>query len=506
MNWIKKHKSELLILLGILILAAFLRLYRINEYMTFLGDEGRDAIVIKKILTEFDLPLLGPPTSIGNMYLGPLYYYMMSVAMTFSWLNPVAAAVMVALIGTATVLLIYYLAREWFGRGAAIIASLLYALSPVNIIYSRSSWNPNPAPFFTLLAVLGFYLANKKRDYRWLILTGAAVAFASQMHYLALILIPIFIILWCYEYFNNRLQKNSGKYFVWGTLGGILIFLFLMSPLVIFDLRHNFLNYRALTTFFGQRETTVNLNILNTLGRIVPIYHTTLVERYITGKNLYLNMLVSLLVLSPVVWWIYQKVKKRQASYPIMVLGVWLIVGVLGLSLYKQTIYDHYLGFLNPVPFLLLGGVFYLIRKIFTGLREKILIGGFLVLAATLCIVSLQATPLKAHPNNQLKRTQEIAKYVISKSANRPYNFALLAEHNYDSAYQFYLDIYGHPPKQLPFDITEQLFVVCEDKVCQPINHPKYEIAAFGWAKVDEVSDMEGVKVFKLVKNPDGKR
>ena len=38
------------VLLIILCLAAFLRLYRIQDYMTFLGDEGRDVLVAYNIL------------------------------------------------------------------------------------------------------------------------------------------------------------------------------------------------------------------------------------------------------------------------------------------------------------------------------------------------------------------------------------------------------------------------------------------------------------------------
>ena len=107
--------------------------------MTFLGDEGRDALMIKRILVEWDIPLIGPPTSVGNMYLGPLYYYMMAIPMSISWLNPIAAAAQVALIGVLTVGLLYYLVRQWFGKIPAILVSFLYAISPVTIIYSRSS-------------------------------------------------------------------------------------------------------------------------------------------------------------------------------------------------------------------------------------------------------------------------------------------------------------------------------------------------------------------------------
>ncbi len=134
MTWLKKNRIEVLIFVAILSLAAFFRFYRINEYMTFLGDEGRDALVVKRILVLHQTPLLGPPTSIGNMYLGPLYYYMMAFAMAFDFMNPVAAAVMVALIGTITVGMIYFLSRVWFGKQAAVVASLLYAFSSVTIM------------------------------------------------------------------------------------------------------------------------------------------------------------------------------------------------------------------------------------------------------------------------------------------------------------------------------------------------------------------------------------
>ncbi len=500
-NWVLNNRQESLIIVAILGLAIILRFYRINEYMTFLGDEGRDVIVIKKILTMGDFPLLGPPTSVGNMYLGPLYYYMMVVAMAIFWLNPVAAAGMVAIIGVASVGLIYYLAREWFGWWPAVIASVLYAISPVNIIYSRSSWNPNPAPFFGLLAMLGMYKWHRSRDARWFILTGGAVAFAVQMHYLALILVGVFGVLWVYELGLSWRKKLETRHFWLGTIGGVLMFLILMSPLAIFDFRHDFMNYRAVSTFFlGDRATTVNLNIFNTLGRILPIYKDNLIGRYLSGDNPFLSWFLSLLVILPLGWVVFAKLKlAKKLSWPLLALGVWLVVGVMGLSLYKQTVYDHYLGFLNPVPFLLMGAFSALLLNL-KGKWRKLAFGVVVMVGV---IVAFQKSPLLTAPNNQLARTQAVAKYVINLSENRPFNFALIAEHNYDSAYQFYLDQYGHKPEQLPFVKTDQLLVVCEDPVCQPVVNAKYEIAAFGWTKIESQQDYQGVKIFKLIHNPE---
>ena len=86
-------------LLLILLVAAFMRLYRIQDYMTFLGDEGRDVLVVYNIL-HGHLTLLGPTSSVGGFFLGPIYYYFMA---PFLWLfnyNPVGPAVMVAFFGS----------------------------------------------------------------------------------------------------------------------------------------------------------------------------------------------------------------------------------------------------------------------------------------------------------------------------------------------------------------------------------------------------------------------
>jgi hypothetical protein len=44
--------------------------------------------------------------------------------------------------------------------------------------------------------------------------------------------------------------------------------------------------------------------------------------------------------------------------------------------------------------------------------------------------------------------------------------------------------------------------VVCEDANCQPVGNSKYEIAAFGWASEEWEQELDGVKIFKLVPNP----
>jgi 4-amino-4-deoxy-L-arabinose transferase-like glycosyltransferase len=109
--------------------------------MTFLGDEGRDVLVVKRMIVDQKWTLLGPTASVGGFFLGPIYYYFMLPFLWFWKLDPTGPAVMVALFGIATIYLVFRVGKDFFGDLAGLIAASLYAVSPVVIAYSRASWN-----------------------------------------------------------------------------------------------------------------------------------------------------------------------------------------------------------------------------------------------------------------------------------------------------------------------------------------------------------------------------
>ena len=82
-----KYKKYLPIFL-LLLFGVFLRFWRLEGFVTFLGDQGRDAIVIRRILTGEHFPAIGAPTSIGQVYLGPFYYYFIAPWLLLFNFNP----------------------------------------------------------------------------------------------------------------------------------------------------------------------------------------------------------------------------------------------------------------------------------------------------------------------------------------------------------------------------------------------------------------------------------
>ena len=500
-EWIKKNKVEFIILTVILILGAFLRLFKIDEYMTFLGDEGRDVIIVRRFLVYGDIFLIGPGTSIGNMYLGPLYYYLMAPVLWLGNFSPVAPAAMIALLGVTTVAFVWYIAREWFGKNAAFIAALLYAIAPTVIIYSRSSWNPNIMPFFSLLCIFAIWRVVTTKKLFWLPILGISYAFVLQSHYLGLLLAPTLAVFWLYAFWLFRKDKKLRSYILY-TIFAILLFAGLMSPLVIFDSRHDWRNFDAIKKFFTERQATVSARPWNAFPSLWPLTQE-ISARLLAGRNEILGSWAALAVLGGVTLVMKEARKLNKTTFlAFTLLILWLVTALVGLGLYKQEIYDHYYGFFFAAPFILLGGLAgHLINK--AKIRGWWIVGFFLVF---LVYFNFLDNPLNYPPNRQLARTMEVARKIEVESSGNKFNLAVIAERNYEDAYQYFLEAWGTgvtdiDPLKYQETITKQLFVVCElsEEKCDPTHNSKTEVANFGWSEIAEKWEISGVILYKLV-------
>lgn len=456
-----------------MLITAFCRLYRISDYMEFLGDQGRDVIIVRDFLKNGNLFFIGPQTSIGNMYLGPFYYYLIAPALLLSNFNPVGPAIFVALLSIVTAYLIFHVSKKWFNPMAAYIATFLYAISPTAIKFANFSWNPNVMPLFALLFI---YLMTEKR-YLW---ASMAFAMCLNSHYLALILLPLALIIWLKDYTKASIKP---------TILAVVIFLMSLIPQTLFDLKHDGQNIKALGTFFTKRETTVNLKVYKSLP-VIPQLFNQINTSLLAGKNYYFGIIVSILFFSGLV---YLLVKHRNQKYIYCLL--WYLIGLVGLGLYKQHIYDHYFGFLFPVLFMLMG---YLISKL-----PKV---PALIIFFFLCFFSFIQNPFRWAPQHQLQTASTVANTIIVDSQNQDFNVSILSKMGYGFSY-FLVDKKNY--FELSNKKTNQLFVVCvphPDVNCNPINNPEWGIAAFGWAKIDNQKEIEGIKIFRLVPNPTGQK
>ena len=518
---ILKYIKENWLIIGILLIAAFMRLYKIADYLTFLGDEGRDVLVVYNIL-HGHLTLLGPTSSVGGFFLGPIYYYIMAPALFLAGYSPVGPAMMIGIFGVVTVWLVYYIGSKFFSKTAGVIAATLFAINPLVILYSRSSWNPNLMPLTTLLMLFVLYKAVEKKSWKLYVLTGVLYGIAMQLHYIEVFIGPMMAVYFLIGNIWRPYEKKKIEFdFVYllknaaFVLGGFVVG---WSPFLAFEARHGFNNLRAIFQFvFHPHQAGDGVGFANFVPTIKDVFFRLFARLIlnIPEQALYKNYPSWQITLWVVSSWIVAVVAsgflllrlwlarlKKEKFLQYTLLFLWFGIGLLFFGFYRKNIYDYYFEFLFPIPALLVGGVFaWLWQK---NVVIKSLVGLILV---GLLVINLQGVPFRYPANRQLLQTETIAKEVYNESGGKPFNFGLITGGNSDHAYRYFLTMWGNPPVTIEdpqvdpkrTTVTNQLIVVCESVPCMPEGNPLWEIAGFGRAQVVSKKHVIVVDVYKLV-------
>jgi len=484
-RWVRESKFELIFLLVILSGAFFLRIFHIDQVMTFLGDQGRDARVVREFITKGDTLLIGPSSSIGNISLGPLYYYMMAPALLLSNFNPVGPVIMIIILNVLTIFLTWFITRRWFGKIAAGITAIIYSISPVAIDYSQCSWNPNPLPLFSLLCIWGIYQVWQHKKYFWLPIVGASAAFALQMHHTAILLLPPICIFWFISYENLKKRSLSTNKFVKNTIFGIIIVLLLMSPLLIFEIKNNWLNFQSFLSLFSADSAAFSLtHFLPQLYSVFSLASSLLVGNIANG------VIITTIICLAAFTYLFKNRHQNSAK----IISIWLCITIFGLSLLNYPVLIHYLGTIFPAVFILFGAVFaQTIKKNWQIKWISIIVLLFVI------INNLRLSPAFATPNRHLQKTEQIANLIAKESKGVPFNLEVISIQNYDESYLYYLEnvVQSLPSREI---LTDQLFVICEDEVnCYIDSTSQDHIIYFGAYEIENQWNVDNINVYRLI-------
>ena len=145
----------------IILIAAGLRLWQLDKYPAgFNADEAAIGYNAYSLLEtgkdEYGTPWPLSFKSFGDFKPGLYFYFVMPFVKIFG-LNEWAVRVPSAVLGIGTVIIIYFLAEEIFKNSkVGLVSSLLLAISPWHIQFSRGGWETNAATFFMSLGTLLF--------------------------------------------------------------------------------------------------------------------------------------------------------------------------------------------------------------------------------------------------------------------------------------------------------------------------------------------------------------
>lgn len=395
-----------------MLIASILRLYRISELTEFLGDQGRTGIHIYESWKNKQFPLVGP-TVLSGQHLGPAFYYILAPAFILTGFDPVSPAVFTALFGVGATGLLWFLARRLFGWEIATMLSGLWAVSPQIVASDRVLWEPNIIPFFIFLYLISLFK-------HWDLIAGVALGILIQLHYPNLIFIGLTF------FFGLR----------WKIIFGFLLALF---PFLLYELQHGFEDILGiLTNFSSGGEWRFGANILD--------YSSRVMHRLAPVSGAFFALFLPVLF-KPTFWKVF--------------VGVWFIIGLVIMSLYRGVVFDHYLFFLLPAAFLLFGFVL-----------SKLNIKLAVILVSILVLYHLNKTDIFKPEVNDIARTKSVSQEIIRQAGGGPFSFGLIASRSFsDLHYRYFFVTAGVKPEPILVNTYQNLFLVCETDVCPEINN-----------------------------------
>ena len=466
----------------IILAGLFLRLYRIQDFYMFLADQGRDAVIIRRIILLQKFPLIGPPSSVGEVFLGPFYYY---VVAPFLWLfqsNPLGLAVGVALLSIGASYVIFYLVKKIVSRNVALILTLFMCSSALLVDIGRFSWNPNLLPYFSFITTSLFFLSlHGKRKVLYSLLFGIAFGLSFQLHHLAaLLILPVALYFLLFLF-----RKRDFSVFQIPLVAG-LGFMLTLLPFVLFEVRHNFLNIRNLISLFEKQNIVSSGPIMN---RLLDV--TSAVVQF--AFHISVSPLLSYGIVGLVIGSVILILRKKEN--PFITFQVITFVSLLfGLSRVNAQAIPHYFHTIYISFYFLLAVILaFLIQK-------KLLFASVLFILLFIIFQSFSYSFLWQKAAPQYVLPEKIGREIASKIKKEKINLATYpTDFTSRDCYQYYIELNGGSVVDgSSSEVTNTMYVLCDKKPCRIINSDSWNIQMFGNAKIDTMWTQGGIAVYKL--------
>lgn len=430
---------------GLLLLAAALRLPDLATRGTWDADQGHDMLVLRTFVRDGVVPLLGPPTSIGDVHHGALYYYLLTPAAALTGGDsPLAVVLVIALAGIAAVGVTWWLAQAIGGPVAGLVAGLAMAISPAAIDESTFIWNPNLIGLSSAIALAGAWHAWTTRRARWWLLAAGGTAVTMQCHVLGVTLLPVIAALLVAD-FRGRGRGAERRTVVRAGLAGLAIIAIAFVPLVINELTTNFSEVNAALAYIRSgsdgseqgpliRFLIVGLRVVSwpLVGLILDSFAAAVIA--------------TVVVIAIAIW------RSRAAPGTEQLAARWLGLGllwsVIALTFISPSLAsvarglpnDHYHAFADPMVFVLVGlaaGALWRARPASEDVRVRpgriLAVAGVAVLAAWSATHQLPAV----HPDGGFAAAEAAAARIEAGSGGQPIQLKSLPDFKSVEAYAY---------------------------------------------------------------------
>ncbi len=345
-----RRRPYLPILILILTLGLFFRTYEVLERFEFAHDGDLYSWIVKDILINHHFRLIGQLTSAPGIFIGGLFYYLLIPFFILSNMDPIGVIFFAIIIGLLTIVSYYLVFSKLFNVEVGLFGAFFYAIFISTVNFDR--WVV-PTITTNLWVIWYFYAIVKiaRGKFSVLPLLGILIGLIWHIH---IALIPALIAIPTALYISRNFPTIK-------QISLFLIALFLASsPLIIFELRHNFIqtsnliNNLVIPQAGPQGFYKFQLVLEMIIKNINTLFFAPLSLTLTNSILFVLGILISALLLLK---------KGLLSSKELVPLYAWLFGVILFFSVSKSPISEYYFKNIEVIFLSIVSILFYLLSK-----------------------------------------------------------------------------------------------------------------------------------------------
>lgn len=402
-----------IIIVIILLTTIFLRAYDLGNKFNFNAEFNYKLLSIKEIIYDHKIRLIGieAVSYLHHLHYPPLALYIFAPILFASGGNPLSLEISLILLSGVTCVLIFLLTKKIFTKRVATIASILYLGSFFVQRVDRFIWVVGTMLFFTplfLLVILEISeVKNNLKSKLYVFFLGIIIGFALNFHFQAITFIPASLI-FLFSKFKGKIEYYLMLFF------GLFLPL---SPLILFELRHNFYNLKGVILLFGDSGNALKSSIPSIWQRTIAPFVNLPLKVFYQDANLTKTALTAAFF-AEIFIIIYLLMKrnrftKQQKLFFLTCFVLWL-TGLIFFPLVQNKYYatDYYLFYLIPVFIII-------ITFILLELLKRFKLGIYLVyfLLTLFLLVNVKKT-IEFEPRISWNQQREAVAYILSEERN----------------------------------------------------------------------------------------
>lgn len=334
----KKDPLFSFLILAIILFAVFFRTYNYRGRVEIQADNSRDAQVAIYAANHFKIPQIGQFSSAGPFFYGPWYYWFLEIV-SFLPLGFLTPWYVMSAIYLLFIYLIFWVADRIGGKWLGALAALFAAISPGQISYSFSVWNPAIIPILVLSSIVLLIKFSESKKPIYIFLLSFNLSLASTVHFQSVLILPTLAV----AMFSQRFSK---KQFTRNLIYAFFGFLIPLLPLIYFDSQHNW--YDAVSLFIFLAIDQFRIYVPNRWLTYATQYWPD-AWSYIAGGNKYLGAaVIGFLGVFTVL-----NLKKFRQNKTFYLVAVTFIFEVILFRYYRGERFQYYSLFAHPAVILL---------------------------------------------------------------------------------------------------------------------------------------------------------